>query len=216
MEKLILWIFVCEVFEVEILLALCSPQTFWQLTVSNHWSNKTYGYNAFALKKSMTVFQSSCWPHFDILNTYYFLQWILTCVGYQEWLVKSVTRTEHCSALSVIQWAFLSVHPSDRSQALSELIRSLWPLSELPLSDTWDAAFPTNFWKLDLALWVTVIQGQILTIFVKPHSILSLVFKHWHLNWYFSMCEPTLKLWQICELFQDLQYGPLWYFKPIG
>lgn len=51
MEKLILWIFVCEVFEVEILLALCSLQTFWQLTVSNHWSNKTYGYNMFTLEK---------------------------------------------------------------------------------------------------------------------------------------------------------------------
>lgn len=52
MEKLILWIFVCEVFEVEILSALCSLQTFGQLTVSNHCSNKTYGYNMFTQKKN--------------------------------------------------------------------------------------------------------------------------------------------------------------------
>lgn len=65
MEKLILWIFVCEVFEVEILLALCSPRTFWQLTVSNHWSNKTYGYSMFTWGgrggKGMILFQRNCW-----------------------------------------------------------------------------------------------------------------------------------------------------------
>lgn len=107
MEKLILWIFVCEVFEVEILLALRSPQTFWQLTVSNHWSNRIYGYNMFTLKKKKkhdwirVELLASLWHH-----KYCFFQWILTSLWRHKWIQQKGALL----SLAVVQQGFLFLH----------------------------------------------------------------------------------------------------------
>lgn len=155
MEKLILWIFVCEVFEVEIVLALCSPQTFWQLTVSNQWSNKTYGYNMFTLKKKpknnpMTLFQRNCWPHFGIINTL-FLQWILTSLWWLKWIHQEWALL----SLAGVQEDFPFLHPlagaKQHLQPFDPDQNFLFLALRMP--------HPQFFsWKLNLALWVAMKQ----------------------------------------------------------
>lgn len=57
-------------------------------------------------KKSMTLFQRNCWPHFDIINTV-FLWRILTSLWWHKWVQQEWALL----SLAVVQQGFLFLQP---------------------------------------------------------------------------------------------------------